>query len=260
MRILVADDEQLARQRLCRLVQEISPDSVIIAEAENGVQVIHTCRTIQPDLVLLDIRMPGVNGIDAAHQLSLLDTPPAVIFTTAYDQHALQAFEAHAIDYLVKPIRKERLRTALSKAKMFISSPPTKQNIIPTSDNSPRKRIGARVHGELMLISVDEICFFRSEQKYTIVGTCMNEILIEEPLTALEIEFRERFIRIHRNALVGIIFIQGLEKDGAGRTLIRLRGIDQHLEVSRRHIPKVRALMKKFVRLKGFSFYNNLLE
>lgn len=248
MRILIADDERLARQRLSSLLREISLDYRVVAEADNGLEVIRQCKIIHPELVLLDVRMPAMDGIDAAKNLSQLQSPPVIIFTTAYDQHALQAFEAHAIDYLVKPVRKERLQTALSKANKFIGLQTT-GSVGSSGDGGTRTRIGARVRGELKLISVDEICFFRADQKYTIIGTGETEILIEESLSALENEFGERFIRIHRNALVAVSFVEGLEKNREGQVMLKLRGIDLRLEVSRRHIPKVRALLKNFVHL-----------
>lgn len=247
MIVLIADDEQLARWRLSSLLAEIDPEHLSLVEAENGFEALQKSKQLKPDIVLLDIGMPALNGIETAKELTRLQRPPAIIFTTAYDEYALQAFDVDAIDYLVKPIRKERLKSALNKAKIFAESR-AKENSAESAHNSvARTRIGARIRDELVLISVTDIHFFRSEQKYTLVNTGKNEILIEEPLTALAEEFSDRFVRIHRNALVAIEYIESLEKNADGRVMIKLRQSGARLEVSRRHVPKVRSLLKKLV-------------
>lgn len=247
MKILIADDEQLARWRLSSLLEEINPEDPIVAEAENGLETLRLAHQYHPDIILLDISMPGMNGIDVAQELTKLYPQPTVIFTTAFDEYALDAFEANAIDYLVKPIRKQRLELALDKAKIFANAQMKAIGDGSQQNTSQRIRIKARFRGELTLIDVDEIRYFRSEQKYTVVRTADSEILIEEPLTALEKEFEDRFVRIHRNALVALEYIEGLEKKPNAQSLLKLRDVDEGLEVSRRHIPKVRNRLKRLV-------------
>lgn len=242
MKILIIDDEQLARERLHQVIGELGVASAII-EGSNGAQALDICQSEQPDIILLDIRMPGMDGIEAAKHIMKLDMPPAIIFTTAYDQYALSAFDTHAVDYLLKPIRKERLQEALESAKRLTKVQMESLNV--SGQGEPqRKNISARLGGELRLIPVEDIRYFLAEHKYVTVRYGEGTVLIEESLRSLEDEFTGIFLRIHRNALVAMKDIVSLEKDKSGGHKIRLRDIDDSLEVSRRHLPNVRKVMK----------------
>jgi two-component system response regulator AlgR len=242
MKILIIDDEPLARQRLHSVIEELGSDSVV-AEAGDGEQAIALCQQYHPDVVLLDIRMPGMSGIEAAHHINKLDTPPAIIFTTAYDDYAIPAFETHAVDYLLKPIRKERLAEALGAAKRL-----TRVQLQAlgrsTSDNGQRQHISARLGGELRLIPIGDIRYLQAEHKYVTVRYGQGTVLIEESLKSLEEEFATEFLRIHRNALVALRYIAALEKERGGGHHVKLRDVQETLEVSRRHLPNVRKMMK----------------
>ncbi|MDH5436003.1 MAG: LytTR family DNA-binding domain-containing protein [Gammaproteobacteria bacterium] len=240
MRILIADDENLARDRLRSMVESLGEE--VCGEAGNGAEVLTVCAEQMPDVVLLDIRMPGMDGLEAAQHLAQLDDPPAVIFTTAYDEHALSAFETNAIDYLLKPVRKERLQQALEKAvklnRVQINA------IRKTEDNQGRTHISVNTQGKLQLIPVDEVFYFAADQKYVTVRYKDGEQIITETLKTLEDEFKDHFIRIHRNALVASEYIRGMEKDNEGHVYIVLKDIDEKLEVSKRHVADVKEFIK----------------
>jgi two-component system response regulator AlgR len=242
MRALIVDDEPLARERLAALIAEI--DGVELAgEAGNGFEALETAARLKPDLVLLDIRMPVMDGLEAARHLGALETPPAVIFCTAYEDHALAAFEANAVDYLVKPIRVERLRAAIAKAQRLGGAILRKVEI--AADPARRRsHLCARVRGSLVLVAVSDIDYLLAEDKYVIVHHGKGEVLIEEPLTTLEEEFGDRFVRIHRNCLVALAKLAGLDRAPDGRVLARIAGVASPLEVSRRNLPALRKLVR----------------
>jgi two-component system response regulator AlgR len=242
MKILIIDDEHLARQRLRQIIDELG-SAEEIAEGSNGEQALQLCQQHKPDIILLDIRMPGMDGIEAAQHIMKLETPPAIIFTTAYDEYALSAFDAHAVDYLLKPIRKERLSEALESAKRLTRVQLENLNI-EGGNKAARKHISARLGGELRLIDINDIRYFLAEHKYVTVRYPEGSVLIEESLRSLESEFEQQFLRIHRNALVAKNAIIALEKEKSGGHKIKLKGIDEALEVSRRHLPTVRKVMK----------------
>lgn len=240
MKVLIVDDEPLARARLSKQVANIGEFDVV-GEASNGQQAIEQVEALQPDVVLMDIRMPGMDGLEAGRHLSALEHPPAIIFTTAYGEYALQAFDVHAVDYLLKPVHEEKLLKALSAAKKL--SRMQLQGVTQAKEEG-RTHICARVRGALKLIAVDQIYFFKADSKYVEVHHTGGQVLIEEPLKSLEDEFGERLLRIHRNALIFPAWLEGLEKDTKGHSLVCFRGIDDKLEASRRHLPRVRALLK----------------
>ncbi len=237
MKILIVDDEAPARTRLRRLVEEIDGHDVV-GEAANGREALLLSDKTQPDVLLLDIRMPGMDGLEAARHLAALENPPAVIFTTAYGDHALEAFAAHALDYLLKPIRKERLAQALTHVRKLNRAQSAALSSVETAQ--ARSHICARVRGALQLVPVDEIVYFLADQKYVTVRYSDGSVLIEESLKTLETEFAAAFTRIHRNALVAAAHIIGLERGDDGHVHVRLRGVTERLEVSRRHAAELR--------------------
>lgn len=233
LRVLIVDDEAPARERLKSLLAEIAGDLELAGEATNGEQALKLAVDLSPDVVLLDVRMPGMDGIEAARQLNSLVEPPAVIFTTAYDEYAVNAFEAQAVGYLLKPIRKEKLAAALSQAGRLTR--PQLQRIAATAEATPRRtHIAARHREGLRLIPVEEIQFFFAEQKYTTVRHLKGEDLIEDSLRSLEEELTTAFVRIHRNALVSVRFLERIERNAEGQYFVRLRGCPAPLQVSRR--------------------------
>lgn len=238
MKIVIVDDEQPARARLVRVLGQMD-DWTVVGEAANGHEALEICSGQKPDIVLMDIRMPGMDGIEAARHLSMMDKPPAVIFTTAYNEYAIDAFDAQAVGYLLKPVRRERLARALRHAAR-----PTRAQLAAvagSSDTPPaRAHICARERDTLKLIPVEEIIYFFADQKYTTVYHIHGEVLIDEPLKSLEEEFGERMLRIHRNALVAVSSIDRLAKTADGSLAVVLRGCDTKLSVSRRHAPDVR--------------------
>jgi len=242
MRVIIVDDEALARERLRQLCGELG-DVEIVGEAGDGAQAIQLCAQLQADVVLLDVRMPGMDGIETAQHLNAQALSPAIIFTTAFDDYAVQAFAVHAVGYLLKPVRQEKLRDALQSAARMnrVQLAALRQQ---EPENKNRSHISARVRGNIVLIPINDIYYFQADQKYITVRHEGGEVLIEEALKDLEDEFHDRFARVHRNALVCLNRVAGLERDALGRTLISLRGIHDKLEVSRRHLPDLRATLK----------------
>ncbi len=242
MKVLIVDDEPLARRRLATLLAGV--DGVeVVGEAADGVQALAAVDRHDPDLVLLDIRMPGVDGLEVARRLALRDDPPMVVFCTAYDQHALAAFEAEAVDYLLKPVRRERLLAALERVRRFNGEAPPDA---PGSADKARQRshICARVRGEMKLVPISAIIYFLADAKYVEVHFDGGEVLIEDSLVSLEQEFGDRFVRVHRNCLVSRERIDGLARNSDGETIVRLRGCPVTLEVSRRNLPQLRRLLR----------------
>src|SRR5688572_30443442 len=201
MRVVIADDEPLARERLRGLLAE-QRGVEVVAEAADGQHALHACAEHHPDLVLLDIAMPGIDGLEAARHLAAFEPRPAVVFCTAYDAHALSAFEAEAIDYLVKPVRPERLAAAIERVRTFAAGRTQATATTSTSPAQRRTHLCARLRGSLRLIPVEDVHYLHAEEKYVIVHHARGEDLIEESLKSLEEEFGERFVRIHRNCLV----------------------------------------------------------
>ena len=245
MKILIVDDEPLARARLRSLMEEIGPPYEVAGEAENGEEALQQCAKIGADLVLMDISMPGMDGLTAANQLAKSKTPPAVIFTTAYSDHALEAFEGSAVDYLLKPIRTNRLRKALDKAHSLNR---VQIQVLEQAQEKEKAAadsyICANVRGGIQRIPTAEIIYFIADQKYVCAYYQGGEVLLEEPLRSFEERFGDQFIRIHRNALVSSKHLVGTEKNNTGQTLAKLHGTNQRLQISRRHLPKVRQWLK----------------
>lgn len=238
MRVLIVDDEKLARDRLRELLSDIGGHSVV-GEAMNGAEAVEKSAELNPDVLLMDIRMPGMDGLEAALHLLGMEQPPSVIFTTAYDQHALDAFEVNAVDYLLKPIRKDRLANALTKAHKLTAK--QLHEIHQARKETPaRTHISVHMRGNIRLVPVPDIVYFLADSKYVVVRTPSEEHLIEDSLVNLETEFGEHFLRIHRNALIATSYIKGIEKSPAGSWQVCLKDTDKKLDVSRRHTASVR--------------------
>ncbi len=248
MNILIVDDEPLARQRLIGLVQELNGFEVC-ANASNGKDALRLAQELKPDVVLLDIRMPGMDGIETAHHMNRLSKPPAIVFTTAFSEHALKAFETHAVDYLLKPVKQDRLHEALAAA-VRLTKPQLEQ--LKYIDEQPKVRthICVKTRGTLELVPIDSIRYFLADHKYVTLRIEDHECLIEESLKSLETEFDHIFTRIHRNALVADQFMSGLEKNSEGHCVITIEGIEERLEISRRHLPHVRKKIKNMATYK----------
>lgn len=243
MKTLIADDEPLARERLKRLLEDFDQIE-LIGEATTGGEVLEMSARLRPDLLFLDIRMPEMDGLEAAKALSVLDHPPAIVFTTAYDDHALEAFETHAVAYLLKPIRKANLELAVEKAGKM-----NRAQLRAGSDkNTPaktRSHLSVRSSGKVELIPIASVYYFQAEHKYVKIRHRHGEDLTEETLKSLAEEFSGQFTRIHRNALVSNQFLIGISKHDDGRYTAKLKGLDERLDISRRHLPSVRKLLKQ---------------
>ena len=233
LRVLIVDDEQPARERLQRLIAELGHYE-LMGQAENATTALQLCQQLQPDVVLLDVRMPGMTGIEVAQHLNLLDEPPAVIFTTAYEEYAVDAFEAEAIGYLLKPIRKEKLERALQHA-VRLSTHRLQQLSSHQAQNTARTHLCVKRGESLRLIPIKEVRYFVAEQKYVTIHHAHGTDLIDESLKDLSVEFADSFIRIHRNSLVAENNIASIERDPEGQYKIHLRESTESLSVSRRH-------------------------
>ena len=239
LNILIADDEAPARNRMRDLLSDIE-DVVVVAEAKNGKEAIDLALQTKPDLMLLDIRMPGMDGIEAAQHAQKIEPKPHIIFTTAFDAYAIKAFDLNAIDYLLKPIRLERLQTAINKAHAL--KPAQIAALKPLQKT--RTHLSIHERGRVLLVPIETIIYLRAELKYITVRTAEREYLIEESLTNLEAEFGERFIRLHRNCLVAPQFIAGYEKrlnqDNEAQWVALLKDINETVTISRRQQHLVR--------------------
>ena len=243
LKVFIADDEEPARERLKTLLGDIAAQvpAQVVGEARNGVQAIELLPPSGAQVLLLDIQMPGMGGLEVARHLARLEQPPRIIFVTAHDRHAVEAFELNALDYLLKPVRAERLAAALKKASV-----PENANLEKAAE-APREYLSLAERNRIVLLPVRDILYLRAEEKYVTVRTRAREHLVEEPLIALEKEFATRFIRIHRNCLVARAAIRGFERapndDGEAHWLVVLDGLEERLPVSRRQWPAVRELV-----------------
>ena len=247
MNVLIVDDEAPARDRLRRLLEEDGAH-VVVGEAGNGRQALEMVGRLEPDVVLLDIRMPGLSGIETAQHLNTFDKPPAVVFATAYDEYAIEAFEASAIGYVLKPVRRERLERAMELAGRLASG--TLGAMAKSSGLADRRNhLCTRSLGELKLIPVLDIHYILADQKYVNVFHANGQDLIDDSLKSLEEEFADEFVRIHRGALVAVASIDSLRRTEDGQTQVVLRGGGVHetdgLIVSRRHLTIVKRRLKK---------------
>jgi len=240
LKLVIADDEPMARERLRMLLAD-EPGVEVVAEAGDGQQVLDACAAHRPDVVLLDIAMPGLDGLETARRLATANPPTAVVFCTAYDAHALSAFEAAALDYLVKPVRPERLAAALERVRTFLAGRPAAS----ASAAPPRRtQLCARLRGSLRVIPLEEVRYFQAEEKYVVVHHARGEDLIEDSLKSLEEEFGDRFVRIHRNCLVARSELVELRRGSDGHVHAVLRNGGPALEVSRRCVPQLRQALR----------------
>ncbi|MEO1034564.1 MAG: LytTR family DNA-binding domain-containing protein [Pseudomonadota bacterium] len=238
--VLVVDDEAPARERLAQLLTEID-DVAIAGSVATGEAALAECAAAAVDCVLLDIRMPGMDGLETALKLARSDTPPAIVFTTAYDQYAIEAFETEAVGYLLKPVRIDRLRGALDKAARL-----TEQRLAAVARNATDRRrfVTARRGDEVRLIAVRDIAYFEADQKYVRAWHSRGEDLIDDSLRTLEAELTHEFVRIHRKLLVSLRHIESVEKTRTGGTEVQLRHRSTRLGVSRRHVMRLRERLK----------------
>jgi two-component system response regulator AlgR len=251
LKILIVDDEPLARDRLRTLLGDIAIQlkTEVVAEAGNGIEALAVLREQAVDVVLADIRMPGMDGIELAGHLGGLTKPPAVIFTTAYDNYAVQAFDLNAVDYLLKPVRTQRLLVALQK--VLAAQQPLEAallaNIGRELRGAGRTHLACHERGRLLLVPLAEVLYFKADLKYVTARTAEREYLLDEALTHLETEFADRFIRLHRAVLVAKSALKGFEKAGGddaeayGWAL--LRDVPEKLPVSRRQWTPAKALV-----------------
>jgi len=239
LRVMIVDDEAPARQRLRDLLSDCAAEIplTVAGEAASGRAALEQLSREPADVVLLDIRMPEMDGIEVAQHLQQLDRPPAVVFATAYDAYAIRAFEVHAVDYLLKPISLSRLKEALARASR--PRPKALREIART----PRTHFSAQERGKIHLIPVADVIYLKADLKYVSVRTAAREYLIEESLTRLEEEFGDRFVRVHRNCLIARAAVRGFERaEEGGETHweVLLTGVDERIAVSRRQQHVVR--------------------
>ncbi|MFO1396199.1 MAG: LytTR family DNA-binding domain-containing protein [Burkholderiales bacterium] len=237
LRVLVVDDEVPARRRLRDLLDDCSGalPLVVVGEAQNGREALDLLQGAPADLVLTDIHMPDMDGIELAKHLLKLPHPPVVVFTTAFHEHAVQAFEVNAVDYLMKPVRVQRLLSALQKVPKLKPVPADKLAQLPAS---ARRFLSVTERSRVVLVPLEDIVYLKAELKYITIRTPQREYLLEESLTKLENEFGPRFVRVHRNCLVARDFIRGFERrvndDGDAHWEVLLNGVNESLPVSRR--------------------------
>ena len=245
LRVAIVDDEAPARSRIRDLLGECAGELAltVVGEAANGRAALELLASEQADVVLLDVRMPEMDGIELARHLQGLERPPAVVFATAYDDYAIRAFELHAVDYLLKPIRLERLKQALARAR---SAPPRPEALRELA-TAPRAHLSAQERGRIYLIPIGEVIYLKAELKYVSVRTAAREYLIEESLTRLEQEFGPRFVRVHRNCLIARSAVRGFERaqqDGDASWEVLLDGVEERIPVSRRQQHVLREFSK----------------
>jgi two-component system response regulator AlgR len=246
LRVMIVDDEAPARSRMRDLLADCAQEIplVVTGEASSGRVALEMLAAAPADVVVLDVRMPEMDGIEVAQHLQRLETTPAVIFATAYDAYAIRAFEVHAVDYLLKPIRLARLKEALARAH---PRRPPRPEALRRLQRVPRAFLSVPERGKVHLIPIDEVVYLKAELKYLTIRTPAREYLMEESLTRLEQEYGERFVRVHRNCLVARAAVRGFERSSEGgeaHWLVLLAGVDEKLAVSRRQQHIVRELGK----------------
>jgi len=260
LNILVVDDEPLARVRMRQLLNDCT-DQVrthVVCEADSGPAAIAAVDEHRPDIVLLDIHMPGMDGIEVARHIARRDRAPAVIFITAFEEHAVQAFELQALDYLVKPVRADRLAQALLRSTRLYKQE-SRLNDMARSVGAARTHITVSERGRMILIPVDDVLYLRAELKYVTIRTREREYLTEESLSSFEFEFGQKFLRIHRNALVARSKIEGFQRvksercvygEGDAHWEVIVKDAPDRLQISRRQWALVRTAACKVTQSK----------
>ncbi|UTW45163.1 response regulator transcription factor [bacterium SCSIO 12696] len=243
MKVLIVDDEPLARERLARMTSMIECCEVV-GQAGSGSDAIELARMVSPDVILLDVRMPGMDGLAAAQHMAEFDPPPAVIFCTAYDDYAVQAFSSQAVGYLLKPVKQPDLEQAISRARRLNKAQLDELEQVPGLSGR-RAHVSSKNRRGVELVPVSNIRLFQADNKYVTAYHTEGEALLDETLKDLEAEFEGLFERIHRNALVSIPHIEGLERNQDGQYFVRLAGLDIKPQVSRRHVSQLRKLLDK---------------
>ena len=243
LKVVLVDDEAPARSRLKELIADCTPliPATVVGEAANGQEALELLASVTADLVLVDIRMPQMSGIEFARHAQTLESPPAIIFVTAYDEYAIKAFELRALDYLLKPVRRARLLAALERAR-GLNAPG--RDALRGLERAPRRHLSVPERGRIRLVPMTDILYLKAELKYVTIRTPEREYLLEESLTHLEQEFAETFVRVHRNCLVAKSRIRGFDKselqDGEQGWAVLLDGCTEKLQVSRRQWPVVK--------------------
>lgn len=232
MRVLIADDEPLARTRMAALLRDCD-GAELIASVGNGDEALAACARLHPDLLLLDIAMPGLDGVGVARRLAGLPGAPQLVFCTAYEAHALTAYELRAADYLLKPVRIERLRAALARAEAL-----RQRTAVPPA------ALLAQVHGAPVRIPLTDVLYLTADDKYVTVHRAAGDVLIEQSLKAIEEAMPERFVRVHRACLIPTERLLGLRRDADGTAHALIAGSDAAPEVSRRNLAAVRKLLR----------------
>lgn len=232
LRVLVVDDEEPAVRRLERLLNA-AHDAECVGAVGSADQALEACRKLRPDLVLMDVEMPGMDGVQAARRLQGGPNPPSIVFVTAFERYAVEAFDLQAVDYLVKPVRAERLAQALERVGSAKSP-----------DSRQPATLSARIGERLLAIPVADIRLLQAEDKYTCVHYLGGEALIEDSLLSLEDRFGKRFLRVHRAALVSRSHLRALFRDDEGHERAEIDDCPIHPEVSRRNLAAVRQAIK----------------
>lgn len=261
LRVFIVDDELPARVRLKTLLSDIAilcPHE-LVGEADNAESALRGIASARPDLVLLDVQMPGATGIDMADALANQGvSAPAVIFVSAYDHYALKAFEVHAVDYLLKPVRAARLAEALQRVSARLRQAPlaAPDAIVSGAASTARQYFSVQDRGRLLMVPIADVLYLKAEQKYVTLRTKTSDYLIEEALVSIENELAATFVRVHRNALVARAAIIGVERAALGRTVepesdksqdvweVILRGVAERIPVSRRQLPTIKDLVR----------------
>lgn len=266
-RLLIVDDEAPARARLAMLLSDIAAECPhqLVGEAAHAQAALATLATTRPDIVLLDVQMPGMSGLELARHLAAAEAPPAIIFVSAFDEFALKAFEVHALDYLLKPVRAARLAQAIQRAASLMGGQAQKLELasVAVSLRERRHNFSVQERGRLLLVPVRDVLYLKAEAKYVTLRTVGRSYLIEESLNSIEEELGDMFVRVHRNALVARHAVQGVERapleleaDAEGvkgergdkaqeAWQVIMRGLDERLPVSRRQWPQVKALVRR---------------
>ncbi|CAA0102384.1 Transcriptional regulatory protein BtsR [Zhongshania aliphaticivorans] len=238
MKVLIVDDEPLARQRAIRLMQTLD-DIEIVGEAANAEQAIVEIDRLEPDALLLDIAMPGMSGIELAQRLAERESSPAIVFCTAYDEYAIAAFDAQAVGYLLKPIQRDKLTAVFGRLSRLNAAQIAALTALAPA--AQRTQLASNGPQGVSLLPIAVVRYFHADNKYVSAVHPGGALLIDDSLRDLEEEFSGQFIRVHRNALVALKYIQGIERQGVNSYRVLLQDIEQGPKISRRYLPAIRA-------------------